>query len=167
MPSCSCSGSGSGNPVALPQPRPGLRCRIGTRSRLFAPAPRPVVAAAAPRKAPPMRNAASRANGKSTAVVNRRLRFAAAGRAGGTRLHAFLALRAYAPVSARFNSPKGVVYRLSVKGFASANEACRCAPRSSGPVELASCARSPVIRRCRWRRARRQRPQPSPGRPFG
>ncbi|MES2137073.1 MAG: SPOR domain-containing protein [Pseudomonadota bacterium] len=32
-------------------------------------------------------------------------------------------LKAYLPVSARFASPKGVFYRLSVKGFASAGEA--------------------------------------------
>jgi Flp pilus assembly protein TadD len=36
-------------------------------------------------------------------------------------------LREYAPVTARFDSPKGVVYRLSVKGFASQREAiARC-----------------------------------------
>ena len=35
------------------------------------------------------------------------------------------ALRGYAPMSARFDSPKGTVYRLSVKGFASDAEAQR------------------------------------------
>ncbi|MBA2770715.1 MAG: SPOR domain-containing protein, partial [Sphingomonas sp.] len=33
------------------------------------------------------------------------------------------ALNRYTPVSMRFSSPKGIVYRLSVKGFASASEA--------------------------------------------
>jgi len=32
-------------------------------------------------------------------------------------------LNRYTPVSARFSSPKGIVYRLSIKGFASAGEA--------------------------------------------
>ena len=32
-------------------------------------------------------------------------------------------LSGYSPVSARFNSSKGLVYRLSVKGFGSASEA--------------------------------------------
>ena len=37
------------------------------------------------------------------------------------------ALRAYAPMTARFNSPKGVVYRLAIKGFDSQQEAInRC-----------------------------------------
>jgi Flp pilus assembly protein TadD len=35
----------------------------------------------------------------------------------------YTALKAYLPVSARFASPKGVFYRLSVKGFASTGEA--------------------------------------------
>jgi D-alanyl-D-alanine carboxypeptidase len=66
--------------------------------------------------------------------------------------HKFGALKAYSPVSARFDSAKGPVYRLSVKGFASDREArsvCESL-RNSGascfvrnvagdrPVELAS-----------------------------
>ena len=35
----------------------------------------------------------------------------------------FASLRAYTPVVARFNAPQGQVYRLSVKGFASAKDA--------------------------------------------
>ena len=37
----------------------------------------------------------------------------------------FAALARYTPVSARFDSARGTVYRLSVKGFASAGEAQR------------------------------------------
>lgn len=37
--------------------------------------------------------------------------------------HRYSALGNYAPVSARFQSPKGTVYRLSVKGFVSAGQA--------------------------------------------
>ena len=64
----------------------------------------------------------------------------------------YAALRGYAPVSARFNSPKGLVYRLSVKGFGSASQAknlCQSLRRAGGecfvrsvagdaPVQLAS-----------------------------
>lgn len=66
------------------------------------------------------------------------------------RRHALL--RGYAPMSARFQTPKGAVYRLSVRGFANAREALQlCASlRSAGgkcfvrsvagdaPVRLAS-----------------------------
>jgi cell division septation protein DedD len=43
-------------------------------------------------------------------------------------------LRAYAPMTARFDSPKGTVYRLSIKGFGSQQEAiARCgALKSNG-----------------------------------
>ena len=47
----------------------------------------------------------------------------------------FKGLRNYAPVSARFDSPKGTVYRLSVKGFDSRAEAtglCESLRRSGG-----------------------------------
>ena len=61
-------------------------------------------------------------------------------------------LRAYSPMSARFNSPKGTVYRLSVRGFRNADQAknlCVSLHRSGGscfvrtvagdvPVRLAS-----------------------------
>jgi Flp pilus assembly protein TadD len=49
------------------------------------------------------------------------------------RRHA--SLRSYSPVIARFNSPQGLVYRLSVKGFATAGEAkdlCQSIKRSGG-----------------------------------
>jgi len=94
-----------------------------------APAPR-VVKAAAPRKAPPVRNASlTRSSGRSTAVVQigaygSRERVAVAWNLITKR---YPALRAYAPMTARFNSPKGVVYRLSIKGFANQQEAInRC-----------------------------------------
>ena len=84
------------------------------------PKPRPAVAKArvAPRKA-------SLRTGKSNAVVQ-------LGAYGSTqrvmtawdsaaRRHAML--RSYTPMSARFESQVGTVYRLSVKGFASVGEA--------------------------------------------
>jgi hypothetical protein len=95
-----------------------------------------------------------RANGKSTAVVQlgaygSPARVAVAWNEAARR---YAALRAYAPVSARFNSPKGLVYRLSVKGFGSASQAknlCQSLRRAGGecfvrsvagdaPVQLAS-----------------------------
>jgi cell division septation protein DedD len=64
----------------------------------------------------------------------------------------YSALRAFSPVSARFNSANGLVYRLSVKGFSNAEQAkdlCQSLRRSGGacfvrtvagdaPVQLAS-----------------------------
>ena len=61
-------------------------------------------------------------------------------------------LKGYSPVTARFNSPKGTFYRLSVKGFASDREAVKlcislkrsganCFVRAAfndAPVQLAS-----------------------------
>ena len=61
-------------------------------------------------------------------------------------------LRAYAPMTPRFDSPKGTVYRLSIKGFGSQQEAvARCSVLKShggacfvrnvagdAPVEIAS-----------------------------
>jgi hypothetical protein len=41
-------------------------------------------------------------------------------------------LRAYAPMTARFDSPKGTVYRLAIKGFSSQHEAvARCSQLKS------------------------------------
>jgi Flp pilus assembly protein TadD len=53
------------------------------------------------------------------------------------------ALRAYAPASARFAGPKGIVYRLSVQGFATAAEAgnlCNALKRSGGSCFVRSAA---------------------------
>jgi hypothetical protein len=64
----------------------------------------------------------------------------------------FHSLVSYTPMSARFASPKGTFYRLSVKGFGSVNEAvalCSSLRRSGGscfvrnvagdtPVQIAS-----------------------------
>jgi hypothetical protein len=117
--------------------------------------PAKVQRAAAPRKAPlPVRNAALRKNGKANAVVQLGAygspeRVAAAWNKVARR---FNDLRGYTPVSARFDSPKGTVYRLSVKGFVSDREArlvCESLRRSGGscfvrdvagdaPVQVAS-----------------------------
>jgi len=98
--------------------------------------------------------AARRATGNSGAVVqigaySNAQRVAAAWNSASRR---YGALRAYTPVSARFDGPKGTFYRLSVKGFGSVGEAnalCASVRRAGGtcfvrkfagdtPVQLAS-----------------------------
>ena len=87
-------------------------------------------AAAPARRAPPIRHAAAPRpapvrNGNSAAVVQLGAygspqRVAAAWNKAARR---FGGLRGYTPMSARFDSPQGIVYRLSVKGFTSYDEA--------------------------------------------
>lgn len=95
-----------------------------------------------------------RANGNSTAVLQLGAygspqRVAAA---WSTAARRYSVLRAYSPMSARFNSPKGLVYRLSVHGFGNPEQAkdlCISLRRAGGscfvrtvagdvPVRLAS-----------------------------
>ena len=98
-------------------------------------APAPKAAVARPKAVPTIRAAAfvpkraapkpTIAQGRSTAVVQigaygSPQRVAQAWNAAGRR-HA--ALRNFVPVSARFNSAQGIVYRLSVKGFSSPDQA--------------------------------------------
>ena len=110
-------------------------------------APAPIVRAA-------FRNAPVRRLGNSSAVVQlgafgNAERVAAA---WNVAAHRFGSLKGYTPVSARFASPKGTVYRLSVKGFNSDREArlvCEAVRNAGGtcfvrdvagdrPVQLAS-----------------------------
>ena len=91
-------------------------------------APKPKLRKASAPKLPPVRNATLR-NGKSNAVVQlgaygSRARVAAAWDVLTKR---YPALRGHVPVTARFDSAKGTVYRLSIKGFDSQREAiARC-----------------------------------------
>ena len=58
-------------------------------------------------------------------------------------------LRAFSPVSARFHSPKGLVYRLSVKGFRSAGQAkglCHELRRAGGECFVRSVAGDAPVR---------------------
>ena len=101
-----------------------------------------------------LRNAVLRRAGNSSAVVQLGAygnpeRVAAAWNVAARR---FAAVKGYTPVSARFDGPRGTVYRLSIKGFASDREArltCESLRRSGGscfvrnvagdrPVQLAS-----------------------------
>ncbi len=93
----------------------------------IAPAPPPVRQAAQLHRAsarPAARNAVFR-RGNSQAVVQlgayaNPQRVATAWTAAAKR---YAAVRAYSPMSARFDGPKGTVYRLSLKGFASDRDA--------------------------------------------
>ena len=145
-------------PVAAPAPAPVI-----AEADQLAPAPAPVpvpvpvAQAAAPPDAPafaavapapppvrkasvraPFRNAAfHRSSGKSSAVVQLGAyaspqRVSAAWNIAARRHNV---LKSYVPMSARFNSVKGPVYRLSVKGFASDREArlvCESLRRAGG-----------------------------------
>jgi len=122
-------------------------------ARLFKPAAAPKPARAA--LARPAKVASPRVrNGQATTVVQLGA-YASADRvlaAWNNNARKFPAVRAYRPMSARFSSPKGTFYRLSVKGFASSNEAaalCSTVRRSGGscfvrqfagdtPVQIAS-----------------------------
>ncbi len=140
-------------PVAVPAPAPAM-----AEADQLAPVPAPVPAQVAaapeapafaavapapppPRKASvraPFRNAAfRRSSGKSSAVVQLGA-YASPQRvsaAWNTVARRHNVLKGYVPMSARFDSAKGPVYRLSVKGFASDREArlvCESLRRAGG-----------------------------------
>jgi Flp pilus assembly protein TadD len=99
--------------AATPKARPATPAKTVLRPAAYVP------------KKVAARPAALRASGKSTAVVQlgaygSRDRVAAAWNNAARR---YSALRAYMPVSARFQSAKGLFYRLSVKGFQSPDQA--------------------------------------------
>ena len=120
------------------------------------PARKPIQArrASAPVIHASLRNVPVRRVGNSAAVVQlgafgNAARVAAA---WNVAAHRFSALRGYTPVSARYDSPKGTFYRLSVKGFVNDREArmvCETVRKGGGscfvrdvagdrPVQLAS-----------------------------
>jgi Flp pilus assembly protein TadD len=120
-------------------------------SSSFAPAPEP---AAAPKKPAPVRSAAKKASGDSRAVVQLGA-YSSAERvsvAWERLTKKYPVLANYSPMRARFDSPKGTVWRLSIKGFDSQREAIaqchtlrnrggNCFVRSSAgdsPVQFAS-----------------------------
>jgi Flp pilus assembly protein TadD len=118
---------------------PAARPQLAAGPKVIpSPAPKAALRAAAyvPKKAV-ARPAALRASGKSNAVVQLGAygspeRVAAAWNNAARR---YSALRAYMPVSARFQSAKGLFYRLSVKGFNSPDQAknlCIALRRSGG-----------------------------------
>jgi D-alanyl-D-alanine carboxypeptidase len=108
--------------------------------------PKPVRAAAKAGKRLPFQQAAlPRPSGKSAAVVQLGA-FGSASRvsiAWDKAAKRYSALRAYTPMSAKFASDKGTVYRLSVKGFASVREAqglCAALKRAGGSCFVRSVA---------------------------
>ena len=108
----------------------------------------PVLRAAKPI---PVRKAAITRDGSSAAVVQLGA-FGSAdgvGRAWNTYARKFSALKDYTPVSARFASSKGTVYRLSVKGFDNLREAqglCSSLRRSGGSCFVRSVAGDAPVR---------------------
>jgi D-alanyl-D-alanine carboxypeptidase len=92
-----------------------------------------------------------RATGKSTAVVQIGAygspeRVAAAWNVASRR---YASLRAYSPMSARFNSSKGLVYRLSVRGFSNAEQAkdlCLALRRAGGNCFVRTVAGDTPVR---------------------
>ena len=138
--------------AAAPAPEPVPFVNVPAK-RGKAPKAAKVQTASAPAQKAPVHLAAL-SRGKSTAVVQlgsySNAKSVLTAWNGAARR--YRALQAYAPMSARFASPKGVFYRLSVKGFGSANEAialCSSVRRSGGscfvrnvagdtPVQIAS-----------------------------
>ena len=138
--------------AAAPAPEPVPFVNVPAK-RAKAPKATKVQTASAPAQKAPVHVAALN-RGKSTAVVqlgsySNAKSVLTAWNAAARR---YRALQTYSPMSARFASPKGVFYRLSVKGFGSANEAialCSSVRRSGGscfvrnvagdtPVQIAS-----------------------------
>lgn len=112
----------------------------------------PVLSASFTAKLKPARPASfTSRNGKSTAVVQigaygSPQRVAAAWSAVSKR---YSVLRGYSPMSARFNSSKGVVYRLSVKGFSGPSEAkslCASVRQAGGSCFVRSVAGDAPVR---------------------
>ncbi|MEO6581766.1 MAG: tetratricopeptide repeat protein [Sphingomicrobium sp.] len=108
-------------------------------------------AKAAAVRAPVRRASMQRATGNSTSVVQigaygSAKRVAAAWN-DAARRHA--SLRAYSPMSARFSGPKGLVYRLSVKGFNDAEQAkdlCLSLRRAGGTCFVRTVAGDAPVR---------------------
>ncbi len=135
-------------PVAPPPPPPNpLRVAAASpaevplalveTARQMIPKVREAAARAKPVARPPLVRASAQLSGKSGAVVQLGAykspkRVLVAWDAAARR---FKGLEGYAPMSARFDGPKGTVYRLSVKGFANRSEAtalCESLRRSGG-----------------------------------
>jgi len=135
--------------VAIPPP-PSLYLTSAPKA---APKPKPakVQHASAP-KAPFHQAAVRRGNSPAVVQLGAYTNPKSVLAAWTTVAHRYGALRGYAPVSARFASPRGTVYRLSVHGFGSTNEAsalCASLRRAGGtcfvrnvagdaPVQIAS-----------------------------
>jgi hypothetical protein len=93
----------------------------------------------------------SRANGNSTAVVQLGAYGSPArvAMAWNNAARRYSALRGFSPVSAKFHSPKGLVYRLSVKGFGNAEQAknlCQSLRRAGGECFVRSVAGDAPVR---------------------
>ncbi|MEO7278221.1 MAG: tetratricopeptide repeat protein [Sphingomicrobium sp.] len=123
-----------------------LAAAAHVRSAFNAVLPQSAPALVAKRSKPVARvQQASVRRGNSTSVVQLGA-YASSARVAGAWTDAarkYAALRLYVPVSARFDSSRGTVYRLSVKGFANADEAktlCGALHRSGASCFVRSVA---------------------------
>jgi Flp pilus assembly protein TadD len=101
---------------------PEAPAAFAAMSASFAPAPKPAVA---PKKRAQVRPAAAKASGDSKAVVQLGA-YSSAERvsvAWERLTKKYPALANYSPMRARFDGPKGTVWRLSIRGFDSQREA--------------------------------------------
>ena len=149
--------------VAAPEPQPAPEFTSPVSAPQVAEAAPPVGraprAAPSPRKAsfakkrPPMTRAAlKRPVGVSINTVVQLAAYDSRAYVGDgwnrlSRRHA--ALQGYSPVVAKYNGPKGVFYRLSVKGFATSGEAkelCQALKRSGGNCFVRSVAGDAPVR---------------------
>lgn len=137
---------------AAPEPQPEF---VAPATEVEAPAAKvsaPVRAASfVPKTAPVRAAAAAKPSGRSTAVVQ----LGAYGSSDRVQLawnklsSRFAMVRDYRPMSARFDGSKGTVYRLSIKGFASQDQAiglCRDLKRAGGNCFVRTVAGDTPVR---------------------
>lgn len=155
-------------PITAPAPQPVMVAAADTAPAVAAPKPQPKRAAAkvtaakpslSPRAAsfsdsrPQVRKAAfpksARGNSKSVVQLGAYASRSFVGVAWGNIAKKYPALRGYNPATARFESAKGTVYRLSVQGFASdaaARDFCGALKRAGGSCFVRTIAGDAPVR---------------------
>jgi Flp pilus assembly protein TadD len=147
----------------VPAPEPVAFAAAEPAPAFEAPKPQPKRAAKAksaaakpglsPRAADMMHKASfpklARGNSKSVVQIGAYAQRSFVGTAWGNFAKKYPALRGYTPSTARFESAKGTVYRLSVKGFASDSDArdfCQSLKRAGGTCFVRSVAGDAPVR---------------------
>ena len=148
-------------PTPMPVPEPVMVASADPAPAVAAPRPQPKRAAKAkaPVAKPVIRTASlvhkasfpkvARGNSKSVVQIGAYADRGFVGVAWNSIAKKYPALRGYTPSSARFDSPKGTVYRLSVKGFASdgaARDFCASLKRAGGKCFVRSVAGDAPVR---------------------
>ena len=145
-------------PIPQPAPEPVQFAAAADPAPAVA-APRPQPKRAAAKAKPAVRTAGlvhkasfpkvARGNSKSVVQIGAYADRGFVGVAWSSIAKKYPALRGYTPSSARFDSPKGTVYRLSVKGFASdgaARDFCASLKRAGGKCFVRSVAGDAPVR---------------------